>query len=186
MTDSSPLPSSSPLPLPPLLPLQPPRLPRNRVASGHPHPYVSNLSIVFTLTYILVAAGNRTSRCRASRAREEGFDFRSLVYGCRFRSAVQQKAKVLLSYFHKYLERGHPDSPLKPEDDGEKRARLAAAYEIAAQYFRTEYEEAQDKAEARDRTDDGPYTDSSDEDDGFVPPLPIFWFGGHPYPPRAE
>ncbi|KAK7032024.1 hypothetical protein R3P38DRAFT_3187752 [Favolaschia claudopus] len=170
MTDSSPLPSSSPLSSSPA------------VASPTPPPSTQPRGVGSTPT----PAGNRTSRAARPVPEKKAltFDLSSTAVVSGLPS--QQKAKVLLSYFHKYLERGHPDSPLKPEDDGEKRARLAAAYEIAAQYFRTEYEEAQDKAEARDRTDDGPYTDSSDEDDGFVPPLPIFWFGGHPYRPEQN
>ncbi|KAK7017443.1 hypothetical protein R3P38DRAFT_3202001 [Favolaschia claudopus] len=96
-----------------------------------------------------------------------------------------EKAQVLLEYYQRYMRGGHPDSPVAPGDDAEKKARSAATYELVTQYFRTKYREAQEAAESADCKDDGPYSDSSDEEE-FVPPPPVFWFGGHPYKPEEE
>ncbi|KAK7022083.1 hypothetical protein R3P38DRAFT_2780174 [Favolaschia claudopus] len=99
-----------------------------------------------------------------------------------------QKAHVLLEFFNRYMTSGHPQSPIRPTDDLEKKARLAAGYEIATQYFRAQYREAQEAAENADRkkNEDHWSDDSSDEEDDFNPPPPVFWFGGHPYRPDQE
>ncbi|KAK7031324.1 hypothetical protein R3P38DRAFT_2773887 [Favolaschia claudopus] len=96
----------------------------------------------------------------------------------------KHKAHVLVQYYRRYMAGGHPDSPVLSGDE-EKKARVIASYEIACQYFRNKYQEAEEAAEHAN-SDDGHHTDSSDEEEEFEHPPPIFWFGGHPYQPGQD